>query len=157
MPAWANANTTPRHTALSRGAVAALALLVGLLAVVPAAARIDNSKNRDNPTNVANPWTEDLAREVGIVEKINRAFAAYFRDVVKLSGAVKLVADGDNYENYRMDILVHFRVDSPQRRLDPPACRTGGTRRCSARRSPTLRPLSTPWSSSCSGCSCSGS
>lgn len=71
MPRWANANTTPRNTALSRGAVAALALLVGLLAVAPAHARIDNSKNRDNPTNVANPWTEDLAREVGIVEKVN--------------------------------------------------------------------------------------
>ncbi len=70
MPAWAKANPTPR-TAARRGAVAALALLLGLVVCLPAAARIDNSKNRDNPTNVASPWTEDLAREVGIIEKVN--------------------------------------------------------------------------------------
>ena len=59
MPAWAIANTTPPRTAFGRGAVAALVLLVGLLIAGPADARIDNSKNRDNPTNVANPWTEE--------------------------------------------------------------------------------------------------
>jgi len=71
MPAWAKANPTPRCTAFRRGAVAALTLFVASLVVLPAAARIDNSKNPDNPTNVANPWTEDIAREVGIAEKIN--------------------------------------------------------------------------------------
>ena len=71
MPAWAKANPTTRTTADRRGVVAALTLFAALLVVGPALARIDNSKNRDNPTNVANPWTEDLAREVGIVEKVN--------------------------------------------------------------------------------------
>ena len=71
MPAWANTNPTPRNTAARRGAVVVLVLLFACLVVLPASARIDNSKNPDNPTNVANPWTEDLAREVGIVEKVN--------------------------------------------------------------------------------------
>lgn len=71
MPAWANINPTSRNTAARRGAVAALVLLLASLVVLPVSARIDNSKNRDNPYNAANPWTEDLAREVGIVEKVN--------------------------------------------------------------------------------------
>ncbi|MEO0476087.1 MAG: SCO family protein [Planctomycetota bacterium] len=71
MPAWANVNQNPRNTAARRGVVTALALLAALLVVLPASARIDNSKNRDNPSSMANPWTEDLAREVGIVEKVN--------------------------------------------------------------------------------------
>ena len=70
MPAWAKANPISR-TAARRGAVAALALLLGLLVSLPADARVDNSKNRDNPSSVVNPWTEDLAREVGIAEKVN--------------------------------------------------------------------------------------
>jgi protein SCO1/2 len=71
MPAWAKANSTPHYSASRRGAVAVLTLLVAIWVVLPATARIDNSKNPDNPTNVANPWTEDLAKEVGIIEKVN--------------------------------------------------------------------------------------
>jgi protein SCO1/2 len=46
-------------------------VLLAMVVAAPSQARIDNSKNRDNPTNMANPWSEDLAREVGIVEKVN--------------------------------------------------------------------------------------
>ena len=74
MPTWAKANRRSQRTASCRGvAVVVVVLMLALCVVLPAAARIDNSKNRDNPTNVANPWTEDLIREVGIAEKINSA------------------------------------------------------------------------------------
>ena len=68
MPRWAMTdNPAKRHQAARLLAVAALVLLIAL----PASARIDNSKNPDNPTNVANPWTEDLRNQVGIIEKVN--------------------------------------------------------------------------------------
>jgi protein SCO1/2 len=67
-----------------------LVLLVGLITAVPADARIDNSKNRDNPTNVANPWTEDLAREVGIVEKVNSPIPMDIELIDEAGNAVKL-------------------------------------------------------------------
>lgn len=60
-------NPAKRRTACRSAALAVLLALVCL----PAAARIDNSKNRDNPTNQADPWQEDIRREVGIVEKLN--------------------------------------------------------------------------------------
>lgn len=68
MPATAKANNTARWClARCLGAVAVLCLLVAL----PAAATEYNSKNRDNPTNKSNPWTEDIRKDVGIIEKLN--------------------------------------------------------------------------------------
>ncbi|MBX2850587.1 MAG: SCO family protein [Phycisphaeraceae bacterium] len=90
MPAWAKANRSTRNTAPCRSAVAVLTLLVGLLTAAPADARIDNSKNRDNPTNVANPRTEDLAREVGIVEKVNSPIPMDIELIDEAGNAVEL-------------------------------------------------------------------
>lgn len=70
MPRWEQA-----YIPVSKTRAAALALLAALLLTTPADARIDNSKNPDNPTNVANPWTEDVNREVGIIEKLNSPVA----------------------------------------------------------------------------------
>lgn len=102
MPAWAYDNPTPRSTAPSRCAVAALALLLGFFTVLPAAARIDNSKNRDNPTNVANPWTEDLAREVGIAEKINSSIPS---DIKLIDETGKTVALGSFFKEGRPVVI----------------------------------------------------
>lgn len=48
-----------------------LALIVALTAAPNAWATVYNSKNPNNPDNQNSPWTEDLAREVGVIEKLN--------------------------------------------------------------------------------------
>lgn len=102
MPAWARANLTAPRTATRRGAVAALALLLGLLVALPATPRIDNSINRDNPTNVANPWTEDLAREVGIAEKINSSIPM---DITLIDESGKTVELGSFFQQGRPVVI----------------------------------------------------
>ncbi|MFK7789165.1 MAG: SCO family protein [Phycisphaeraceae bacterium] len=102
MPVWARANQTTPCTAICRGAVAALVLFLGVLVVVPADARIDNSKNPDNPTNVANPWTEDLAREVGIIEKVNSPIPM---DITLIDETGKPVQFGSFFEKGRPVVI----------------------------------------------------
>ena len=102
MPAWANTNPTLCSMAARRGVVAALVLLLACLVVLPASARIDNSKNRDNPTNVANPWTEDLAREVGIVEKVNSPIPM---DITLIDESGKNVELGDFFKEGRPVVI----------------------------------------------------
>lgn len=102
MPVWANDNSTAPRTATRRGAFAALALTLGLLVSLPVAARIDNSKNPDNPTNVASPWTEDLAREVGIVEKVNSPIPM---DITLIDEAGNNVALGSFFKEGRPVVI----------------------------------------------------
>lgn len=89
MPAWANIIPTSHRTAACRGVVVALTLLV---AVVPlsALATVYNSKNPNNPENVANPWTEDIIREVGIAEKVNSPIPADITLIDESGNAIEL-------------------------------------------------------------------
>lgn len=50
---------------------ALMVTLVSAMLCLPASATEYNSRNRDNPTNKANPWQDDLQSEVGIAEKVN--------------------------------------------------------------------------------------
>ncbi|MGB1124623.1 MAG: SCO family protein [Phycisphaeraceae bacterium] len=102
MPAWAKHNPTSRFPATSRRAVAALSLFLVALVVLPVSARIDNSKNPDNPTNVANPWTEDIIREVGIVEKVNSPIPM---DITLIDEAGKSVELGSLFKQGRPIVI----------------------------------------------------
>ncbi|MEM6506917.1 MAG: SCO family protein [Planctomycetota bacterium] len=102
MPAWAETSRSRSNTAASRGAVAVLLLLLALAAVFPAPARIDNSKNPDNPYSAANPWTDDLAREVGIVEKVNSPIPL---DIAFIDEAGKAVELGAFFEDGRPVVI----------------------------------------------------
>lgn len=101
MPVWASANQTTCCTAICRGAMLALVLLAVVMSL-PTEARIDNSKNPDNPTNVANPWTEDLAREVGIIEKVNSPIP---RDITLIDESGQPVRLGSFFEAGRPVII----------------------------------------------------
>lgn len=102
MPAWAKHNPTSRFPATCRSAVAALSLFLVALVVLPVSARIDNSKNPDNPTNVANPWTEDIIREVGIVEKVNSPIPM---DITLIDEAGKSVELGSLFKQGRPVVI----------------------------------------------------
>jgi protein SCO1/2 len=102
MPAWAKHNPTSRFPATRRRAVAALSLFLVALVVLPVSARIDNSKNPDNPTNVANPWTEDIIREVGIVEKVNSPIPM---DITLIDEAGKSIELGSLFKQGRPVVI----------------------------------------------------
>lgn len=102
MPAWAKHNPTSRFPATRRSAVVALSLFLVALVVLPVSARIDNSKNPDNPTNVANPWTEDIIREVGIVEKVNSPIPM---DITLIDEAGKSVELGSLFKQGRPIVI----------------------------------------------------
>lgn len=102
MPAWAKHNPTSRFPATCRRAVVALSLFLVALVVLPVSARIDNSKNPDNPTNVANPWTEDIIREVGIVEKVNSPIPM---DITLIDEAGKSVELGSLFKQGRPVVI----------------------------------------------------
>lgn len=89
MPAWANNHSTTLCSATRRGMAVVLTLLVVMLSL-PAVATEYNSRNRDNTTNMANPWTEDLIREVGIVEKVNSPIPADIELIDEAGNAVSL-------------------------------------------------------------------
>lgn len=69
MPLWAtNDNSASRITVASLALVAAVLLAVSL----PSSARYNQQVQETTPGQVgADPWQEDLAREVGIIEKVN--------------------------------------------------------------------------------------
>lgn len=89
MPAWANANPTTQRSATCRGMAVVLTLLVAMVPM-SALATVYNSKNPDNTESVANPWTEDIIREVGIVEKVNSPIPADIELIDEAGNAVSL-------------------------------------------------------------------
>lgn len=101
MPAWANNNPTTHRTAARRGLAVVLTLLVALLCQ-PALATEYNSRNRDNTESLANPWTEDLIREVGIVEKVNSPIPA---DIELIDEAGNMVSLGSFFEEGRPVVI----------------------------------------------------
>jgi len=68
MPAWAKTDIPATRNTATRFCAAVVLCLVTAL---PAVATVYNSRNPENTENVANPWTEDVTANVGIVEKVN--------------------------------------------------------------------------------------
>ena len=68
MPQRANAYNPTRVSTQGR---CALAVLLVLALALPAAATVYNGQNPENPENVSSPWTADLQKQVGIIEKLN--------------------------------------------------------------------------------------
>jgi len=51
--------------------VAGLCLALMSMLAGPAQATVYNSQNPNNPSNQANPWSQDIATQVGIIERVN--------------------------------------------------------------------------------------
>ncbi|MGB0766929.1 MAG: SCO family protein [Phycisphaeraceae bacterium] len=95
MPMWdSNESTTRRTPACQNGARSVLRFALGLCLVLalgsPASATVYNSRNPENTENVNNPWTEDLAREVGVIEKLNSPIPMDLRFVDESGSSVEL-------------------------------------------------------------------
>lgn len=101
MPAWANLNPTTHRTATGRGVAVVLMLFVAMVPM-SALATVYNSKNPTNPENQANPWTEDIIREVGIAEKVNSPIPA---DITLIDEAGQPIELGSFFKDGRPVVI----------------------------------------------------
>lgn len=102
MPTRAHANLIPNHSAVGRGVVVACVVLFVVTLSLPALATVYNSRNPNNPDNKANPWTEDVAREVGIAEKTNSTIPS---DIELIDEAGQAVVLGDLFKQGRPVVI----------------------------------------------------
>lgn len=98
MPTWAHANLITQHSAACRGVVVACVVFLAVALGLPSLATVYNSQNPNNPQNQANPWTEDIARKVGIAEKTNSSIP---QDITLIDEAGQLVELGSFFKDGR--------------------------------------------------------
>ena len=99
MPSWVKADNPVTRTTAAFSALLAVLLLA---ASTPAVATVYNSRNPDNAENIANPWTEDLANDVGIAERLNSPVPQDLELIDEDGQAVRL---GTFFEDGRVVII----------------------------------------------------